>query len=129
MQTVQTYRPYIGPKQLSEEAMAALYAKVPQKKEFLDQAFAEHKTICADYRMRQDEIYAGIERAKTRAKKGNDYQILGLANHTDTLTRKMVQAAYRKQAQKYHPDKGGNPKQFQKLNAAYQRVLSTIPKN
>jgi curved DNA-binding protein CbpA len=35
-----------------------------------------------------------------------------------TLTRR-----YRKVAQKHHPDKGGDPERFIRLNAAYQKLL------
>ena len=31
-----------------------------------------------------------------------------------------IKRAFKKQAMKHHPDKGGDPKQFQQLNEAYE---------
>ena len=38
-----------------------------------------------------------------------------------------IKKAFKKQAMKHHPDKGGDPKQFQQLNEAYE-VLGNAQK-
>ena len=38
-----------------------------------------------------------------------------------------IKSAFKKQAMKHHPDKGGDPKQFQQLNEAYE-VLGNAQK-
>ena len=48
------------------------------------------------------------------------YEILGLSNGASDAD---VKKAYRKLAMKHHPDKGGDPEQFKKIQAAYD-VLS-----
>lgn len=48
------------------------------------------------------------------------YDILGLQKNAPNED---VKKAYKKQAVKYHPDKGGDPEQFKKISKAYQ-VLS-----
>lgn len=49
-----------------------------------------------------------------------DLKLLGLSQTPTSL--KDIKAAYRQQANVYHPDKGGDASQFQSLNDAYQRV-------
>mgnify|MGYP001470264306 CR=1 FL=1 len=48
-----------------------------------------------------------------------DYKVLGLQSGA---TQEQIRQAYRKKALKKHPDKGGNEKDFQELNAAYERL-------
>ena len=48
-----------------------------------------------------------------------DYKVLGLQSGA---TQEEIRQAYRKKALKKHPDKGGNEKDFQELNAAYERL-------
>ncbi|MBU3918446.1 molecular chaperone DnaJ [Patescibacteria group bacterium] len=52
------------------------------------------------------------------------YNILGVEK---TATPDEIKKAYRKMAHKYHPDKGGDTKEFHKVNEAYQ-VLSSKEK-
>jgi len=51
----------------------------------------------------------------------NYYEILGL---TAGATADEVKKAYRRAAQKHHPDKGGNEAEFKKVNEAYEAILS-----
>lgn len=51
----------------------------------------------------------------------SDYDILGIkpeASHEE------IKQAFRKMAIKYHPDKGGDPKKFQSIHDAYERILN-----
>ncbi len=50
-----------------------------------------------------------------------DYDTLGV-KPTDSLTK--IKRAYRKQAIKHHPDKGGDPEAFKQIHEAYERILS-----
>lgn len=52
------------------------------------------------------------------------YDILGVSR---TASADELKRAYRKLAQQYHPDKGGNPERFKEVNEAYQ-VLSDANK-
>ncbi len=52
------------------------------------------------------------------------YKVLGVSSNA---TKEEIKKAYRKLAHQYHPDKGGDPKTFQKINEAYQ-VLSNEDK-
>lgn len=52
------------------------------------------------------------------------YKILGLSKNASSDE---IKRAYRKLAQEYHPDKGGDPEKFKEINEAYQ-VLSNPDK-
>lgn len=52
------------------------------------------------------------------------YEILGLKRGASSAE---IKAAYRRLAQKYHPDKGGDQERFKEINEAYQ-VLSNPQK-
>lgn len=45
--------------------------------------------------------------------------ILGV---TPTATPDEIRAAFRRLAMKHHPDRGGDPEEFQKIKAAYERL-------
>lgn len=49
----------------------------------------------------------------------NPYEILGLQHN---CTDKEIKQAYKMAAKKYHPDKGGNPKQFALVQLAYDTL-------
>jgi DnaJ-class molecular chaperone len=71
------------------------------------------------------ELHREFDEAKLRSP---DYQILGLSNHGGKLLKKHVTNAYRRQSRKLHPDAGGNDEAFKELQAAYRRVLASVPK-
>jgi DnaJ-class molecular chaperone len=48
-----------------------------------------------------------------------DYQILGLQ---PGASEDEIKKAYRKKAMKHHPDKGGDPEEFKKIQGAYDRL-------
>lgn len=54
-------------------------------------------------------------------KESSDYDTLGIKS---TASSDEVKQAYRKMAIKYHPDKGGDPKKFQKIHDAYERIIN-----
>ena len=45
-----------------------------------------------------------------------------------SLFRKLIEKAFRKNALKCHPDKGGDPIVFKKLNDAYYKLIGHIHK-
>lgn len=49
----------------------------------------------------------------------NHYETLGVPK---TASQEDIKAAYRKLASKYHPDKGGDTKQFQEIQQAYSNI-------
>ena len=53
------------------------------------------------------------------------YEILGVSKNS---TKEDIKKMYRKLAMKHHPDKGGNPEQFQEINNAYDELTSDKPK-
>ena len=55
------------------------------------------------------------------AKESSDYDTLDIKS---TASSDEVKQAYRKMAIKYHPDKGGDPKKFQKIHDAYERIIN-----
>ena len=48
------------------------------------------------------------------------YEVLGVSPGTPEED---VKKAYRKLAMKHHPDKGGDPEQFKKIQSAYDRIM------
>lgn len=48
------------------------------------------------------------------------YSALGL---TPTATELQIKQAYRRLAQKHHPDRGGDPAAFQKVTKAYETLI------
>lgn len=54
-------------------------------------------------------------------KESSDYDVLGIKS---TASSEEVKQAYRKMAIKHHPDKGGDPKKFQKIHDAYERITN-----
>ena len=58
-------------------------------------------------------------------KETSDYDTLGVKPNAST---EEVKQAYRQMAIKYHPDKGGDPKKFQKIHDAYERILNGTSK-
>ena len=48
------------------------------------------------------------------------YAVLGVTRDSDENT---VKKAYKKLAMKHHPDKGGDPEQFKRIQAAYDRII------
>ena len=54
-------------------------------------------------------------------KETTDYDILGIKS---TSTSDDVKKAYRKLAIQNHPDRGGDPKKFQKIHDAYERIMN-----
>lgn len=55
---------------------------------------------------------------------GDPYEILGIPRDA---SEDVVKKAYRKLAMKHHPDKGGDPEQFKKIQTAYDRILKGEP--
>ena len=45
------------------------------------------------------------------------YSTLGVPRDADQET---IKSAFRKLAMKHHPDRGGDPNEFQKINQAYE---------
>ena len=49
-----------------------------------------------------------------------DYELLGIGVDASTSD---IKKAFHKLANKYHPDKGGDPKKFEQIHSAYKRIL------
>jgi len=50
------------------------------------------------------------------------YQVLGISRNSDEQE---IKRAYRKLAMKHHPDRGGNPEEFAKVQEAYDMLTNT----
>lgn len=59
----------------------------------------------------------GLDAAKEAVGSGSPYDILGVAK---SASWEEIKKAHRKMAMKHHPDKGGNPADFRKIQAAYE---------
>jgi DnaJ-class molecular chaperone len=53
----------------------------------------------------------------------NDYALLGIE---PGATKREITNAYRRQARKLHPDKGGDPEAFKAMYAAYRKLLTLV---
>lgn len=53
----------------------------------------------------------------------NDYALLGIE---PGATKREITNAYRRQARKLHPDKGGDPEAFKTMYAAYRKLLTLV---
>lgn len=60
-----------------------------------------------------------LEICKIGAMKNDPYSVLGVSK---TASAADIKKAYRDAAKKHHPDKGGNPEEFKKINEAYETV-------
>jgi len=49
------------------------------------------------------------------------YKVLGVSHGA---SEDEVKKAYRKQAMKHHPDKGGDPEKFKEIQSAYERITN-----
>jgi hypothetical protein len=54
----------------------------------------------------------------------NEYTLLGIE---PGATKREIKNAYRRQARRLHPDKGGDPEAFKAMYAAYRRLLAVTP--
>ena len=72
------------------------------------------------------KAHLGISLVILGNKESSDYDILGIKS---TATSDEVKRAFRKMAVKYHPDKGGDPKKFQKIHDAYERITNGSSKS
>jgi len=59
--------------------------------------------------------------SRTSSKLSTELALLGVEA---TATKRDVRNAYRRQARKLHPDKGGNAQAFQRMHEAYRQVLA-----
>ena len=66
-----------------------------------------------------DEIDEDILIVEIQGKKYNSMKILGLDLNTDN---KQLKRKYHKLAQKFHPDKGGNPRKFMIIHRCYEHL-------
>jgi curved DNA-binding protein CbpA len=53
----------------------------------------------------------------------DDYALLGIQ---PGVTKRDIKNAYRRQARRLHPDKGGDAEAFKAMYAAYRRLLAAI---
>lgn len=67
----------------------------------------------------------GLDAAKEAVGSGSPYDILGVSRKA---TWDEIKSAYRKLVMKHHPDKGGQPATFRKIQGAYE-LLEDIFKN
>jgi curved DNA-binding protein CbpA len=54
-------------------------------------------------------------------------QALALMGLPSTATRQQIKRRYRELAKKYHPDRGGDSREMQRLVAAYQLLMKDSP--
>lgn len=74
----------------------------------------------ADIQATVDRLFAEIM-ASVKPYLADEYAMLGL---TAGATKRDIKNAYRRQARKLHPDKGGTQEAMKALNAAYKRLLA-----
>lgn len=58
--------------------------------------------------------------------RANDYKILGIPRHASISE---IKEAFRTEAKKHHPDKGGNTNVFIQLKEAYEKVMNEKKKD
>jgi len=117
-----------------EQAMIAPYAAQNAINDFLIQSnprimedetlYREHLKKTTSLRPDLIEAVCKIHRevmASVKPFLADEYAMLGLAAGA---TKRDIKNAYRRQARKLHPDKGGSEDAMKALNAAYKRLLS-----
>jgi hypothetical protein len=88
---------------------------------------ADMATFMQGYQ-RSPEMQAAIDqmRAEVLASTkplSNDYALLGIE---PGATKRDIKNAYRRQARKLHPDKGGDAEAFKQMYAAYRKLLTLV---
>ena len=63
--------------------------------------------------------------SQIRVKFSEEFNYYDVLNVKRDATKEQIKGNYRKLAQVFHPDKGGDTEQFKKLNEAYT-ILSTV---
>jgi hypothetical protein len=117
-----------------EKALLAPYAAQDVINDFLIQSnpriredetlYKEHLKKTSSLRPDMIEILCKVQReimASVKPFLADEYALLGLAAGA---TKRDIKNAYRRQARKLHPDKGGSEAEMKALNAAYKRVLA-----
>ncbi|GAA6023200.1 hypothetical protein JCM10207_004478 [Rhodosporidiobolus poonsookiae] len=107
LETARTHAP-VG--STERENLEAELKKLKERKAAKDQTRREKE----EERWREEEA----RRRKKREERQQDhYAILGVSRKA---TLQEIRTAYKRQALKHHPDKGGDEKEFQKVAAAYE---------
>ena len=67
-----------------------------------------------------DVIKKFTKEEKVKLSPDNPYVILGVRPEASTI---VIKAAYRAMAKEKHPDAGGNPEDFKKIQEAYEEIM------
>jgi hypothetical protein len=72
-----------------------------------------------------DAAFSGFDALPAPKQEEPWQRVLGLGGRTD-ITASLVRSVFNVLAKKHHPDKGGDPEEFARYRAAYDRALNDL---
>jgi curved DNA-binding protein CbpA len=99
--------------------------RINEQNEKLQQKSAQTGEIPSNiyFQQQQNQREERVKKLQEKSKL-NPYKILGVDKNN--LNETALKKAYLVKAMKHHPDKGGNPEEFQKISISYQFLLKKI---
>lgn len=70
--------------------------------------------------LRREALRAELERFNRSLLHMSPHAVLGVSG---IATQEEIKAAYRRLAMKHHPDRGGDPEEFQRVKTAYEQLM------
>lgn len=114
---------HIETRRFSKRSLAVNFAKktLDELDCFADEGENEAGEWIVDDPETNTRARLGLSLVVVGDKETSDYDILGVKS---TATSDEIKRAYRQMAIKNHPDKGGDPKKFQAIHDAYERITA-----